>query len=446
MHWRRRGRKGKVVKVPRGPAAWARRALLALVLVGAAVIPGRASSQQEPHCTGLRCTSAGSVLWTRPLPGSWIAQSGVSGTVTDQDAAYAAVGDGVAVVGSGTWVSAYQTSTGKRLWHFTLAGLPSGSAIVSLRALTGVVAVGVAPPAGQNGPARDEVILAAATGKQIRIYPAAAYGGAVEADRARTVIVGSTAVTAYANSSGGVLWRRAIGPGAPTWRVSGQYLYVADPSSRSAATSSGVSALRRISLVTGAELIVRPRPRPPAFAGTLSGAIDIALPNRGQPQEVVLFSGSDGVVAFDGQSGEQRWRKDSAVLELTDSAQDAVYLGTGSSLTGIDALSGAVISHAPLSVAASLYWVSDGVALGLDQNALGEAWGYSLSAGRVLWTSPAVPWPHFFVDLSGLGGSATQASDVVVLATCARVGAATSAGGAAPCARPQLSAVLMRSR
>jgi PQQ-like domain len=439
------GRKGKVVKVARGPAAWARRALLALVLVGAAVIPGRASSQQAPHCTGLRCTSAGSVLWTRPLPGSWIAQSGVSGTVTGQDAAYATVGDGLAVVGSGTGVSAYQTSTGKRLWHFVLAGLPTGSAVVSLRALSGVVAVGVALPASQNGPGRDEVILAAATGKQIRIYPAAAYGGAVEANTARTVIVGSTAVTAYANAHGGVLWRRAIGPGAPAWRVGGQYLYVADPSSRAAATAPGVSALRRISLVTGAEQIVRPRSAD-AFAGTLSGAIEVALPNRAPPRTVVLFSGSDGVTAYDGQTGEQLGPRHSGVLELADSAQDAVYLGTGSLLTGVDALSGTVISRAPLSVAASLYWVTDGVALGLDQNALGEAWGYSLTAGRVLWTSPALPWPHFFVDLSGLGGSASQASDVIVLATCARVGAATSAGGASACARPELAAVLIRSR
>ncbi len=432
------------MKVARGPSAWARRALLALVLVGAAVIPGRASSQQAPHCTGLHCTSAGSILWTRPLPGSWIAQSGVSGTVTDQDAAYAAVADGVAVVGSGAEVSAYQTATGKRLWHRVLADLPPGSAIVSLRALTGVVAVGVEPPAGQSGPARDEVILSGATGNQIRVYPSAAYGGAVQADRARTVIVGSTAVIAYANATGGVIWRRPIGPGSPAWRVSGQYLYLTDPRGRAAATSPDVSALRRISLVTGAERTVRPASG--AFAGTLSGAVDVALPNGGQPREVLLFSGADRVVAYDGQSGVPLWHKDSAVLELADSAQDAVYLGTGSWLTGIDALSGAVISHAPLSVASSLYWVSNGVALGLDQNALGEAWGYSLTAGRVLWTSPALPWPHFFVDLSSLGGSASQASDVIVLATCALVGAAANGGGAPACARPELAAVLIRSR
>ena len=163
----------------------------------------------------------------------------------------------------------------------------------------------------------------------------------------------------------------------------------------------------------------------------------------------MLFSGADGVAAYDGQSGVQLWPKDpkdSAVLELVDSAQDAVYLGTGSWLTGIDALSGAVISRAPLSVASSLYWVSNGVALGLDQNALGEAWGYSLTAGRVLWTSPALPWPHFFVDQSSLGGSASQASDVIVLATCALVGAAPTGGGAPACARPELAAVLIRSR
>jgi PQQ-like domain len=432
------------VKVARGPAAWARRALLVLVLVGAAVIPGRASSQQAPHCTGLRCTTAGSVLWTRPLPGSWMAESGVSGTVTDEDAAYAAVGDGIAVVGFGTEITAYQALTGNLLWQFALGGLPPGSAIVSMRVLSGVVAVGVEPPAGQGGPARDEVILAAATGRQIRVYPAAAYGGAVEADSARTVIVGSTAVTAYANASGGVLWRRAIGPGAPAWRVSGAYLYVTDPSRHPAGMAPAVSALRRISLLTGAERTVRPRSA--AFAGALAGAVEFALPDGGPPRDVVLFSGADRVVAYDGETGVLLWHKDSAVLELADSAQDAVYLATGSSLIGVDALSGAVISRAPLSVAASLYWVSDGVALGLDQNALGEAWGYSLTAGRVLWTSPGLPWPHFFVDLSGLGGSADQGSDFMVLATCARLGAPASPASAAACARPKLAAVLINSK
>jgi hypothetical protein len=123
-----------------------------------------------------------------------------------------------------------------------------------------------------------------------------------------------------------------------------------------------------------------------------------------------------------------------------------VYLATGSSLAGIDALSGAVVSNAAISVAASLYWVRDGVALGLDQNALGEAWGYNLSTRRVVWTSAGLPWPHFFVDLSGLGGSASPASDIALLATCATVGVAASPTVAPACARPELAAVLIRSR
>jgi hypothetical protein len=416
--------------------------LLAIVLVGAAVIPGRASSLQSQHCTGQRCSPAGSVLWTRALPGSWIAQSGGSGTVTDRDASYAAVGSGVAAVGSGTAVTGYDLNTGKWLWHIGLTGIPAGSAIVSVRAFSSVVAVGVVPPAGQGGAERDEVILAAATGRQIRIYPAAAYGGAVEADAASTVIVGSTAVTAYANGTGRVLWRRPIGSGAQTWRVSGQDLYVTEGSGRDAA-AAGVSAVRRISLLTGTQRVIRPRSS--EFAGTLSGAIDVAQPRGHQPTEVLLFSGSNGVAAY-GLTGKRLWHNPSAVLELADAGQGVVYLASGSWLTGIDAQSGAVVSRAAISVAASLYWVKDGVALGLDQNALGEAWGYDLSTRRVVWTSAALPWPHFFVDLSGLGGSASRANDIALLATCAAVGVAASATAAPACARPELAAVLIRPR
>jgi len=87
-----------------------------------------------------------------------------------------------------------------------------------------------------------------------------------------------------------------------------------------------------------------------------------------------------------------------------------------------------------------------GVALGLDQNALGEAWGYSFTARRVAWTSIALPWPHFFADLSGLGGSTSGGSDVALLAACALTGTPPSASAAPPCMRPELAAVLIRSR
>ena len=419
------------MRVARGPATWAKRALLAVVLVGAAVIPGRATSQQDQHCRGVTCSTAGSVLWSDALSGSWIAQAGGSGTVAAANAAYAATGpgaDGVAAIGSGTEVTGYQESTGAKLWRVSITGVPVGSAIVGVRAFQGVVVVGVEPPAGP-GVDRDEVILSAANGRQIRIYAAAAYGGAIEADTASAVIVGTRTVAAYANGTGRVLWERSIGSAAPTWRVSGQFVYVTETSSRDIGAPR-VPALRRINLRTGAERIVRP---PSAvFPGTLSGAVD------GR----VLFSGPDGVSAYDGQTGEPLWGpKAGAVLELTDAGRDVAYLAIGTSLTGVDVGSGHVVSRAAISVAASLYWVSDGVGLGLDQNALGEAWGYSLSAKRVVWNSLALPWPHFFVDLSGLGGSASLTSDIVLLATCAQLGTAASPASAPTCARPELEAV-----
>jgi hypothetical protein len=419
-----------------------------VVLVGAAVIPGQASSQQVAHCSGLRCTTAGSVLWTHALPGSWIAQSGVSGTVTEQAAAYAAVGGGVAVVGSGTGVTAYQASSGGWLWHVGLgglAGLPAGSAIVSVRAFTGVVAVGVQPPASQGGAARYEVILSATTGQQIRTYPAGAYGGAVEADAARTVIVGASDVRAYANATGRVLWQRALGSGAATWRVAGQYLYVADAGGQG--TPSAGPAVLRISLLTGGTRVIRPRPK--EFAGTLSEVIDTPQTGPQPPEVILLFSGAGGVTAY-GLDGKQIWHRNSAVLEMADTAQGVLYVADGSSLTGLQAASrqpaGTVVSTAAISVAASLYWVSNGIAIGLDQNALGEAWGYSLTSRRVVWTSTALPWPHFFVDLSGLGGSVSPATDIALLATCAQVGPAPAAAGAPACKQPELAAVLVKSR
>ena len=414
----------RVVKLARGPIVWARRGLLALVLVGAAVIPGRASSHISQHCAGRRCTTAGSVLWTAALPGPWLAEPGVSGTVASQTGAYAATGSGLAVVGTGTTVTGFGASTGKRLWHVMLTGVPAGSAIVGIRAFPGVVAVGVALPAGQPG-TRREVILSAATGTEIRSYPAASYGGAVMADFDTTVIVGAHAVTAYANTTGRVRWHDATGTASQTWRVTGHTLYVTD--SRDS-LGSAVPALRRIDLRTGAERIVRPAKG--AFPGTLSDAVG----------GVVLFSGSDGVRAYRGDTGEWLWVRGSAGLELAD-GQSTVYLTDAGQLLGVNISTNQQVSSAAVSVAGSLYWVTGRVALGLDQNSLGEAWGYNLTTGRIVWTSGSLPWPHFFVDLSGLGGSASQASDIVLLATCAQVGTAATANSAPSCQQPQLAAV-----
>jgi hypothetical protein len=354
-----------------------------------------------------------------------VAESGVTGTVPSLDAAYAATGGGVAILGEGLEVTGFQLHTGVRMWRTTLTDVPTGSSIVGVRAFAGLVAVGVQPPAGQT-PERYEVMLSAATGHVIRTYPAAVYGGAVAADGSSTVVVGPSAVTAYANSTGHVLWSRGTGPPGQTWRVSGQYVYVAQ-----AGSPSGVLLVRRITLSNGAVQVLRPA-ADNAFPGTLSAVTD----------DMMLFAAGGGVYAYSGETGALVWPRASSALELVDAGSGTVYLASGNALAGVDVHSGLLLSRATLSVAGSLYWVAGGVALGLDQDALGDAWGYDLGSRRVLWTSAGLPWPHFFTDLSGLGGSASPSDDVVLLASCARIGATATATGPA-CAQPELAAVLI---
>ena len=54
----------------------------------------------------------------------------------------------------------------------------------------------------------------------------------------------------------------------------------------------------------------------------------------------------------------------------------------------------------------------------LDQGASGGAWGYAHAVQRVTRAAPGLPWPHYFVDLSGVGGSADQVGNLVVIAAC----------------------------
>jgi hypothetical protein len=397
-----------------------------VVLIGAVVIPSRAVSQQARHCEGPRCKAHGSILWTAGLTGSWLAEAGVTGTVPSLEAAYAAYGGGLAALGAGLEVTAFQLRTGTWMWQTALTGVPDGSVIVGVRAFAGVIAVGVQPPAGE-APERDEVMLSAATGRQIRIYPAAAYGGAIASDGSSTVVVGPSAVTAYADSTGSVLWSRATGPPGQTWRVSGRYAYVAQ-----AGSPAGVPLVRRIALASGAVQVLRPSTGG-VYPGTLTAVVD----------GVMLFSQGGGMYAYSGETGGLVWQRGSSVLELADASSGTVYLSSGNVLSGVDVHSGTPLSHAMLSVAGSLYWVSGGVALGLDQNALGDAWGYDLVSHRVMWTSAALPWPHFFVDLAGLGGSASPAGDIVLLASCAQVGATSATATGPACVRPELAAVLI---
>ncbi|HXW45997.1 MAG TPA: PQQ-binding-like beta-propeller repeat protein [Streptosporangiaceae bacterium] len=416
------------MKVGRGTATWARRGVLAVVLLGAAVTPGRAASQSTTsHCAGFRCQASGSILWTKELTGSWLAADGVAGTVPADGEAYVASAADLAVLGNGTTVTGYRARTGDLLWQVSLSGLPAGAAIISMRAWPGIVAAGVTVPSSSGPGERMEVMLAAATGRQIRMYPAAYYGGAVQASPARTVIVGAGAVTCYANGSGRVLWRQPTGSAAQDWEVSGGSLYLA-VTAGGYLSASPVTALRRIDLSTGAEHLIRPPAGP--FTGTLAGIVG----------GVALFSSGNGLQAYSLLTGTLMWHRLSAVLELVDQSQSAAYIATGNLLYELDLATGKTRGHPARAVSAGLYAVRAGVGLGLDQDGLGDAWGYDMATRKIIWTSAALPWPHFFADLTGLGGSTGMADTVTLLTTCAAVGGGKR-NGAAPCLRPELAAI-----
>jgi hypothetical protein len=354
------------------------------------------------------------VRWTTPLPGAWNVAPGLAGTVPAAGLAYAAVGGGLAAVGAGLTVTAYSSRTGALEWQHTLTGFPAGAAIVSVRAWPGEVTAGVSyrPAAGdQHGGAarRAEVVLSGADGAQSGRYPAATFGGAVAASLKYTVVVGATAVTSYDNTTGHVRWQRPAGPVAQAWRTDGNWLYVAE-SPGGFVDSAPASALHRIDLATGSELVVRPI-EGLSFPGTLSGAFD----------GVVLFSSAAGVTAYNGTTGARLWTARGAVPEGIDHSPRRIYLTEGSNLVGVEPRTGkvkATASGSAVNGAAGVYVVRNGVALGLDQGASGDAWGYALALQRVTRAAPGLPWPHYFVDLSGLGGSADQAGNLVVIAAC----------------------------
>jgi hypothetical protein len=411
--------------------AVARRVLLALVLLAVVFFPvsGLVPSDQPEQAACHGCGAAQPAVaqnWTAPLPGAWLAGgsgSGVTSTVPAAGQAYVAVGGGMAVVGDGLTLTAYSLGHGSQQWQVTLPAA-AGSSIMSVRAWPGAVTVGIL---GADGRTRTEAVLAAASGAELREYPAAVFGGAVAASLTTTVVVGRTGVTSYNNQTGRTRWYRATGQNWP-WRVDGQTLYAAK-SADGYLGSSPVTALKVINLRTGTERTLG-SPLGYPFSGTLAIAAD----------GMVLFASASGVTAYSGSTGDLLWSMGGAVPEGTDPAADLIYLtSAGTTLTGVDPLTGQVRTSVSGSVAdgaAGMYVVRDGVALGLDSGANGDAWGYDVAAGRVTWTSAALPWPHYFSDLSGLGGSTAISgdSDVVVVAACPQ---ATSAGA---CADPELVA------
>jgi hypothetical protein len=408
-----------------------RRWTLVLVLLGVALLPypvlnavsGTPAAACRPGCRAGAVPHM--VRWTQTLPGSWQVVPGLTGTVPATGLAYASVGDGVAALGAGLTVSGYSARTGMLLWVQTLTGFPAGAAIVSVRTWPGEVTAGVSYTSAGH-PQRTEVVLSAAAGMVSGRYPAGAFGGAVWGSARYTVIVGPTTVTSYDNATGKVRWRVSTGPVPLAWRADAGTLYLAE-SAGGFAGSAPVTALRQVNLATGADVLIRPI-EGVSFPGTFSAAFD----------GVVLFSTATGVSAYYGTTGAWLWTVAGAVPEGTDPRQDRIYLTRGSSLIAVDPLTGQVTATASGSAvggSAGLYAVRDGVALGLDQGANGDAWGYDIGAQRVTLTAAGLGWPHYFVDPSGVGGSADPASDLVVIAACTQLAPALPVS-ASPSATP----------
>ena len=424
------------MKVTQRRLTWVRRLAFAAVLLLAAATPGMAATRSSFRCQGSGCEKAGTVRWIRPLPGSWTVQNGMTGTTPVTGQAYGALGSQVAALGSGLTVSAYRASTGQRLWTTRLTGFVPGSAITAVRVWPGVVTVGVTPPAPGTTPAwsrspappRREVVLQAGTGHQVRAYPAAPFGGAVAASPGTTVIVGPRAVTSYANRTGTVRWSRPTGPVPQDWQVDGGQLYLA-VAAGGYLGSAPVTALRRINLATGAQRIVRPHGLP------YDGALSLAY------QGVVVFSSARWATAYSGSTGRELWQHPNALPDTVDAVAGRLYLISGNTLIGVDPQTGTILARVNAASSSGLYGVREGAVLGIDHGGLGKAWAYDIATQRVLWTSRPLPWPHYFVDLSGIGGSAPPGEDAVLLAVCGKVGPQPAGTAPPPCARPELAVV-----
>ena len=437
----KRGALGRILLGSAGKSPRLRRWVLAAALLGVVLVPypvqGAAGAPPAAACrAGCRASGSGSVpsmvKWTAPLSGAWTVAPGLAGTVPASGLAYASVDGGLAAIGAGLTVTAYSSRTGMLEWRDTLTGFPAGAAIVSVRAWPGEVTAGVSyRPPGGGAPRRTEVVLSGTDGTQSGRYPAGAFGGAAAGSQKYTVVVGATAVTSYDNATGRIRWRRPTGPMAQAWRTDGKWLYVAE-SPGGFVDSAPVSALRRIDVSTGAELVVRPL-ESLSFQGMLSTAFDGA----------VLFSSAAGVTAYNGSTGARLWSARGAVPEGIDHSPRRIYLTEGSNLVGVNPQTGkvkATASGSAVNGAAGVYVVRNGVALGLDQGRGGDAWGYALAVQRVTLAAPGLPWPHYFVDLSGVGGSADPASNLVIIAACRQLAGATSSPPPAVSTAPASSA------
>jgi hypothetical protein len=172
-----------------------------------------------------------------------------------------------------------------------------------------------------------------------------------------------------------------------------------------------VTGLQVVDLNSGTERTM-PSPDGRPFPGTLTAVADGA----------VLFTSAAGVTAYSAWTGAELWSAAGAVPEGSDPDAGLIYLtARGGELTGVNPVTGAALTSVPGSAAtgsAGMYVVRGGVVLGLDSGAGGVAWGYSVAGDRVTWTVPGLPWPHYFSDLSGVGGSAAVSGETVVITAC----------------------------
>lgn len=434
---RRKGLAAIVRFYRRLASAPVRRGALALLLAGVVLFPEAAARFGAGNCRDggqSPCPAHRIVRWSRPLAGSWVALPGVEGTVPSQGQAYVAIGHGIAVVGTGLTLRAYDARTGAVRWTTTLTGLASGASIESVRAWPGAVTVGVAGGlVGRDEPERAEVLLDARNGRRIRTYLAASSGGAVSAGRRRTVIVGPKAVTSYSSKTGKARWRVPTGLAPQAWRVDGRELYVT-VSAEGVVGTAPVTAVRQIGLHHGAERLIQPRGG--SFDGRLVAVLD----------GVLVFSGPDGLSMYRVLTGRLTGQRAGAVFEGIDPIQHVLYVDVAGGQVGIDPVTGQNEPGTRVPGPPGTYGVLGGVALGLDSGAAGKAWGYSIAKRRVSWTTGPLPWPHYFVDLSGLGGSVDPGSGLVLLATCAKTGQAVPDGSLAgsdgqACLRARLVAI-----
>jgi hypothetical protein len=410
----------------------AQRGVLAVLLAGVLVTGVVAALVRSGACGGSRnqCSADGIVRWSQPLGGSWIAQNGVEGTVYGHGQAAAAAGNGVAVIGFGLTVSAYDVTTGFPRWTERLTGLPPGSAIASVLPWRRVLTVGVSSPgSGSAG----VIVLSSVTGKHIRTYRAGDGGGAVQAGLRRTVIVGPTSVTSYVNATGRAVWRDPAGPAGQAWRVLRRKLYVT-VSAGGVVGTAPVTAVRQIDLQTGMKRLIRPHGR--SFSGMLTGVIGGEL----------VFSSSSGLSMYSVANGHLTGYRPRAVTEWADPVQNVLYANIAGVLTGIDPATARNKPDEGAAIPAGAFGVRAGVALGLNPGDQGAAWGYSLAKRRVIWTAKALPYPHyFFAESSGLGGSADRGSGMVLLVTCGATGqpvrGTVVGGGGRTCLRPRLAAI-----